>query len=363
MKKIVTFGEIMARLTPHGFLRLRQALPGTLEVTFAGAEANVAASLAMFGAKTSFVSALPDNPIADACIATLKGLGIDTSYIVRSDKGRLGLYFLETGANQRPSLVIYDRDGSTISMTSKDAYNWKEIFKDAGWLHISGITPALSRIAAECVLHSTKLAKAHGLIVSCDLNFRKKLWKWDASLSPNELAQKTMREIIPFIDVMIANEEDCEDVLSIKAGKTSVEDGKLDVERYPEVAQEVVRQFPNIKIVATTLRESISASHNNWGAMLYVAENKKAFFAPTSNNRYTPYEIKNIVDRVGGGDSFSAGLIFGLLEWGFEQPQKALNFAAAASCLAHSIVGDFNYVSRKEVESLMSGKGTGRVVR
>jgi len=363
MKPVVTFGEIMGRLAPHGFLRLRQSLPGCLDITFSGAEANVAASLAMFGATARFVSALPDNPVADACVGTLKGLGIDTKWIVRSDRGRLGLYFLETGANQRSSQVVYDRDSSTISMTGGDAYDWENIFRDAAWLHVSGITPALSKTAAEAVLQAVKLAKEKDLTVSCDLNFRKKLWKWDNTLSSNELARKTMEKIIPFVDVLIANEEDCEDVLSIKAGKTNVDAGKLDVDRYPDVAREVIRRFPNIKMVATTLRESISASHNNWGGMLYLAGKNEALFAPRSGDEYKPYEIKNIVDRVGGGDSFSAGLIFGLLEWGFNEPLKSLDFAAAASCLAHSISGDFNYASKKEVESLMKGKGSGRVVR
>ncbi len=363
MNTIVTFGEIMGRLIPHGFLRLKQALPGTLDVTFAGAEANVAASLAMLGADARFVSALPDNPLGDACLATLRGLGIDTRWVVRSARGRLGLYFLETGANQRPSRVIYDREHSSISLLPADSYDWKRALDGAAWLHVSGITPALSRQAAAATLSAVRSAKQQGLTVSCDLNFRNKLWRWEEGTEPRALAQRTMREVLNDVDVLIANEEDCGDVLSIHAADTDVHAGRLNVERYPDVAREVVRQFPNLRLVATTLRESISASHNNWGAMLYEVEEDRANYAPCRDGHYQPYEIRNIVDRVGGGDSFAAGLIFGMLEWGFDQASRALDFAAAASCLAHSILGDFNYVSRQEVEALAAGSSSGRVVR
>jgi 2-dehydro-3-deoxygluconokinase len=363
MGKVIGFGEIMGRLAPDQFYRFSQSCPGELDLTFAGAEANVAVSIAMLGGKAAFVSALPKHAVADACIRTLKTLDVDTQYILRTNEGRLGLYFVETGANQRPSNVIYDRDGSSVSLAPAGAYPWKEIFADADWLHISGITPALSRNAADAALTAVKKAKEADLTVSCDLNFRKKLWQWDASCKPRELAEKTMRTILPYVDVIIGNEEDASDVLGIRAGDTAVEAGKLSVEKYPEVARAIAAQFSNVRKVAITLRESISASHNNWGAMLYDISAGTAIFAPLNDGRYLPYEIRDIVDRVGGGDSFAAGLIFALNSGEFTDDQQALAFAVAASCLAHSIKGDFNFSSRSEVEELMNGSGSGRVVR
>lgn len=362
-KKIVTFGEIMGRLTPEGFLRFRQAVPGSLSITFGGAEGNVAASLALLGKQAVYITALPKHALADACVANMRAMGVDTSQIIRTDEGRLGLFFLETGANQRPSNVIYDRACSSICLTPAEAYPWKDIFKQACWFHVSGITPAISKMAAEATLVAVKEAKASGSNVSCDLNFRKKLWQWDGSLSPNELAEKTIREILPYVDVVIANEEDASDVLSIRAGDSDVHAGRLEIDRYPEVAKKIMSQFENVSKVAITLRESISATHNNWGAMLYDSKGQKAFFAPYKDGDYKPYRITNIVDRVGGGDAFAAGLIFALTTEDLSSPQTAISFAAAASCLAHSIPADFNYSSRSEVETLMGGSGSGRVVR
>lgn len=362
MSSIVTFGEIMGRLTPPGFLRLRQALPGTLEVTFAGAEANVAASLSMFGADAKFVTALPGNDLADACISTLQATGV-ASHIVRTDYGRLGLYFVEKGANQRPSRVTYDRDGSAISQTDPSVYDWTEIFADAQWFHVTGITPALSRHAADATLASVQAAKTLGLTVSCDLNFRGKLWRWEEDTPARDLARRVMTEVLPHVDVLIANEEDCGDVLGIRGEGTNIEAGQLDVERYPEVARQVISQFPNLDIVATTLRQSVSASHNNWGAMLYASQGDAALFSPQGEQGYQPYEIRNIVDRVGGGDAFAAGLIYGLTNADFPSLQEALDFAVAASCLAHSVEGDFNFASRSEVELLAKGSASGRVIR
>lgn len=353
----------MARLAPPGFQRFRQALPGALHVTFAGAEANVAASITMLGGTARFVTALPKNAIADACVDRLRGLGIDTRHIVRTKEGRLGLYFLETGANQRASQVIYDRDGASVALTPADRYPWPAIFEGARWFHISGITPAVSRLAAEAALAAVQAAKQAGATVSCDLNFRKKLWNWDAAQKPRALAEATMRGLLQFVDVVIANEEDCSDVLGIRAGASDVHAGKLEIDRYADVARQVVGQFPNVGHVAITLRESFSASHNNWGAMLYVAKDNQAHFAPLTNGQYAPYEIRNIVDRVGGGDAFASGLIFALTTPELSEPSTALRFATAASCLAHSIEGDFNYVSRAEVEALMGGAASGRVVR
>lgn len=363
MAKVVTFGEIMGRMAVPGFLRFKQALPGTIDVTFAGAEANVAASLSMLGARAAFVTALPTNAIADACVASLRTLGIDTQHIVQTGEGRLGLYFLETGANQRPSHVVYDRSWSSMSLTSADRYDWPAIFDGADWLHVTGITPSISRTAAEATLAAVESAKAAGLTVSCDLNFRKKLWRWDESVPPGELAEKTMRQVLPNVDLVIANEEDCAAVLGIHAAQTDVEAGELKIDSYPDVARRLVAQFANVSKVGITLRESISASHNNWGAMLYCADEDRACFAPLQGGAYRPYEIRNIVDRVGGGDSFAAGLIFALTTPELSDAQTTIQFATAASCLAHSVVGDFNYCTRAEVESLMGGSGSGRVVR
>lgn len=362
MKAIVTFGEIMGRLASPANLRLRQSRK--FDVTYAGAEASVAASICNFGGRARYITALPQHSLAEATMDAIRSVGIDTSYILRTSEGRLGLYFLETGANQRPSNVIYDRADSAISLTPPDAYNWDAIFEDAQWLHLSGITPALSINAAEATLMAAKKAKEAKVKVSIDLNFRGKLWKWGSSKSSRDLAQDTMRKILPYIDVVIGNEEDCHDVLGIKAGDTDVHSGSLDTSRYPDVARQVVQQFPNVEKVAITLRESLSATHNNWGAMLYDAKATKPFFAPlNAENEYEPYQIKNIVDRVGGGDSFAGGLIFALTTPELQDPPTALRYAVAASCLKHSIKGDFNYSTRSEVEKLMGGATSGRVVR
>jgi len=362
MKAIVTFGEIMGRLASPGNLRLRQARE--LEVTYAGAEASVAASICNFGGSARYVTALPKHALAEATMDSLRAVGIDTRFVLRTDSGRLGLYFLETGANQRPSNVIYDRTGSAVSLTPADAYDWDAIFDGAQWLHVSGITPALTQTTAEATLVAAQRAKAAGLQVSCDLNFRKKLWRWDASKQPRELAEETMRDILPYVDVVIGNEEDCSDVLGIHAADTDVYAGTLNTARYPDVARQVAAQFSNVRYVAITLRESLSATHNNWGAMLYDVENDTPFFAPLDGaGEYHPYQIRSIVDRVGGGDAFASGLIFSLTTHELSDAQTALRYAVAASCLKHSIKGDFNFSTRAEVESLMGGSASGRVVR
>lgn len=352
----------MGRIASPANLRLRQTR--NFEVTYAGAEASVAASICNFGGEARYVTALPKHALAEATMDSLRAIGIDTQYILRTNEGRLGLYFLETGANQRPSNVIYDRADSAIAITPSDAYDWDAIFTDAQWLHLSGITPALSKNASEASLFAAKKAKEAGISVSIDLNFRAKLWNWDSKYSTRGLAQKTMRNILPFIDVVVGNEEDCHDVLGIQAGDTNVHSGTLDTSRYPDVARQVIQQFPNVSKVAITLRESISASHNNWGAMLYNAASDRPAFAPLNKDgEYSPYQIKNIVDRVGGGDAFAAGLIFALTTPELNETQTALNYAVAASCLKHSIKGDFNYSTRTEVERLMGGNASGRVVR
>lgn len=273
------------------------------------------------------------------------------------------MYFLETGANQRASNVIYDRAHSSISLTPASAYDWDRAFADAAWFHTTGITLALSEVSAEAALAAAQSAKSRGITVSCDLNFRKKLWNWEPGTDGRVLAEKTMRRLLPFVDVVIANEEDAADVLGIHAAETDVHSGRVAHERYPDVAREIVAQFPNVQLAAITLRESLSASHNNWGAMLYDAAAAKAFFAPLADGEYAPYAIKNIVDRVGGGDSFGAALIFALTTPELSAPATAIAFAVAASCLAHSIPGDINYVTRGEVEALMKGAASGRVQR
>ncbi|WP_136482011.1 sugar kinase [Cognatitamlana onchidii] len=362
MNTVVTFGEIMGRIAAPDNLRLRQTRQ--FDMTYAGAEGSVAASICNFGGKARYVTALPKHALAEAAMDAVRAVGVDTQYVLRTDKGRLGMYFLETGANQRPSNVIYDRADSAIAITPANAYNWKDIFQGASWLHLSGITPALSKNAAQATLHAAKEAKEAGASVSIDLNFRGKLWNWDESKSARELAQETMRKILPFVDVVIGNEEDCHDVLGIKAGDTDVHAGKLDTSRYPDVARKVISQFPNVNKVAITLRESYSASHNNWGAMLFDGKSDKPFFAPLNvDGNYQSYQIKNIVDRVGGGDSFAGGLIFALTTKELSEPQIAVKYAVAASCLKHSIKGDFNFSTRAEVEALMGGSGSGRVVR
>lgn len=360
---VVAFGEIMLRLTPPGNIRLRQTRE--LEALYAGAEASVCHSVCIFGGSARYVTALPkNNPMAEACMDSLRATGMDTKYVLRTETGRMGIYFLETGANQRASNVVYDREGASIAVTPTDSYDWDAIFAGAQWLHLSGITPALSQCAADATLQAAKKAKAAGCQVSIDLNYRGKLWKWEPGTPQRELCQKTMRTILPFVDVVIANEEDCSDVLGIKAGNTDVHAGSLDTARYPDVAKQVVEQFPNVSKVAITLRESMSASHNKWGAMLYDAKTQSPSFAPLdASGTYQPYEIKNIVDRVGSGDSFAAGLIFALTTPKLSEPVTALKYAVAASCLKHSIKGDCNYSTRGEVEALMGGSGSGRVVR
>ena len=342
MARVITFGEIMLRLKSPGFEKLMQT--PVLEATFGGGEANVAVSLANFGLDAAFVTALPDNDLGKACLMEVRKFGVDVSNIIMLP-GRMGVYFLEAGANQRPSKVIYDRAGSAIAAAPRDSLDWDKAFQGGDWFHISGITPALSASAAELALDAVKKAKELGLTVSCDLNYRAKLWKY------GKAAPEVMGELVKFVDVCIANEEDIQKSLGIKVD-VDVSAGQLDAEQYQKLAQQVIALYPNVSKVAITLRESLSASRNNWSACLYDGE---GFY--TSQK----YAITDIVDRVGGGDSFSAGLIYGLLEKG--TPQEALEFATAASCLKHSIYGDFNRVSVAEVEKLMGGNQSGRVQR
>jgi 2-dehydro-3-deoxygluconokinase len=358
------FGEIMARIAPPGGLRWRQALPGAVQVTWGGGEANVCASLALFGQQARYLTALPKTPITESVVGTLRGLGVDTSHILWRKEGRLGLYFVEGGANQRGSTVVYDRSHSAISLAEPEEFDFDAALQDVHWLHLSGITPAISAAACRANLALAKRAKQAGVTVSCDLNFRKKLWNWQAGKAPAALARECMSELLPFVDLVIANEEDAADVLGIHATGTDVTTGQINATAYQSVAEQIVARFPNVQHVAITLRESISADHNNWGAMLYVAAEKQAHFAPlNSSGKYQPYEIRDIIDRVGGGDSFAAGLLYALNSPDFTAPSQAISFAVAASCLKHSIQGDFNYVTREEVVALIAGNTSGRVQR
>jgi 2-dehydro-3-deoxygluconokinase len=345
--RVITLGEVMLRLKAPGFERFFQS--PLFEATFGGGEANVAVSLANFGVEVAFVTALPANPIGDACIAFLRGKGVDTSLIVRGGE-RMGIYFLEAGANQRPSRVIYDRSYASIATLKPQEVDWEKVFRGATWFHITGITPALSETAAELSLRAVQEAKEHGVTISCDYNFRKNLWKY------GKKAPQVMRELVRFVDIGIANEEDCQQSLGIvlEEGdwKREVETGQLDPARYEALCKKVMAEFPNLKMQAITLRESYSADYNGWSACLYDG---KTFLL---GNRY---EITDIIDRIGAGDAFAAGLIYGLNA--FDQPAQALQFAIAASCLKHSIPGDMNLVSVDEVKRLMAGEASGRVQR
>lgn len=342
MKYVTTFGEIMLRLKSPHHERFFQS--PALEATFGGGEANVAVSLSLLGDDSRFVTALPNDAIADGAVSEVRKHGVDTSAIVRTAHGRVGIYFLETGANQRPSKVVYDRAGSAIAIAEPSLFDWPAILKDSDWLHITGITPAISQSAADCALAAMKGAKELGVTVSIDLNYRKKLWKYGKS------APEVMRELTKYADVVIANEEDIQKCLGIEAD-VDVTKGELSDAVYEQLAKKVQSQFPNVRHVAITLRESISADRNGWRAVLL---GEKGFHVSPR------YAIDDIIDRVGGGDSFSAGLIFGLRHM---EEQEALRFAVAASCLKHSIGGDFNLTTRPEVDALMKGDGSGRVQR
>jgi 2-dehydro-3-deoxygluconokinase len=358
------FGEVMMRVAPRGHYRLAQVLPGSVETTFAGAEANVCVSLSMLGAQARYLTMLPQNMLGDSVIGNLRGLGVDVSAIRRRGDGRLGVYYVETGANQRGSTVTYDRDYSAISLAGPEEYDFDAALEGIRRVHATGITPSLSEKAYRATLGLVRRAKERGCQVSCDLNYRKKLWRWRPGTAPNLLARECMTEVLKSVDLLIANEEDAADVLDIHATGTDVEKGQLNIAGYEQVAREITARFPNIGRVAVTLRESKSADHNNWGGMLFDARANSAVYAPLDGaGKYAPYEIRDIVDRVGGGDSFAAGLLFALETPELAEPQKTLHFAVAASCLKHSVIGDFNFTSRAEVEALMGGAAAGRVRR
>lgn len=340
--KILTFGEIMLRLKAPGKERLLQS--PVLEATFGGGEANVAVSLANYGSDVSYITLLPDNALGDACLCELRSFGVDVSQI-RRGPGRMGIYFLETGVNQLPSKVVYDRSHSSIACAGPGDIDWSAAFEGVDWFHTTGITPAISESAKNLTLEAVKKAKELGITVSFDLNYRKNLWKYGVS------ATDVMQEITRYVDIAIANEEDVQKSLGISAD-VDVSSGALDQDKYRKLSDKVLQAYPNMKMIAITLRESHSADWNGWSACL---NDRKQFLVSKH------YEIRNILDRVGGGDSFAGGLIYGLNH--YESNQDALEFAVAASCLKHGISGDFNRVSKADVEKLMSGDGSGRVQR
>lgn len=340
--KFLTFGEIMLRLKAPGQERLLQS--ALLEATFGGGEANVAVSLANYGEDAAFLTVLPDSLLGDLCLGELRRFNVDTGRILRGP-GRMGLYFLEPGANQLPSRVLYDRAGSSMALAGPGSICWDDALKEVQWFHITGITPAISQSAMELSLEAVKEAKKRNISVSCDLNYRKNLWKYGVN------AQEVMCELLRYADVAIANEEDVQKSLGITAN-VQVEQGELSRDKYRALGDKVLAAYPNLQMIAITLRESHSADWNGWGACL---NDGKAFYTSKT------YEIRDIVDRVGGGDSFAGGLLYGLHR--YDALQDALEFATAASCLKHSVLGDFNRVSTQEVEKLMTGDGSGRVQR
>lgn len=344
MKKVVTFGEIMMRLSPPGLLRFEQAR--SFDVIYGGGEANVAVALAHLGVPVDYVTRLPDSDLGEACLDFLRQYGVGVDKVVRGGD-RLGIYFLEIGAAQRGSKVIYDRAGSALATIERGMVDWDAVFDEADWFHWTGITPAISLGAADVCLEAVEAANQRKLTISCDLNYRAKLWKWGRT------AEEVMDELVRHCDIAIGNEEDADKIFGIRAPEADVIAGEVEAKRYRAVCEQLSERFPNLKRIAFTLRGSISASHNTWSGVLW--DEGEFYQAPM-------YEITPIVDRVGGGDSFVGGLIFSLHARA-DDPQKALDFAVAASCLKHSIPGDFNLVWLSEVERLMQGDASGRVSR
>jgi len=343
-RKVVTFGEIMLRLSSPGFLRFVQA--SSFEAIYGGAEANVAIALANFGIQVDYVTRLPQHEIGDACLNYLRQFGVGVEKIIRGGD-RLGIYFFEKGAAQRGSKVIYDRANSSLATIQPGMINWEKVFSDACWFHWTGITPALSKGAAETCLEAVKKAKEMGLTVSCDLNYRSKLWRWGRT------AGEVMSGLMRYVDILIGNMEHAEMIFGIKTSNVDILEGKDRTEKCLYVARKLMERFQNLKRVAITLRESISASHNTWSGVIYDGEN--LYTAPT-------YNITHIVDRVGGGDAFAAGLIYGFLKFN-DDLQRVLNFAVAAGCLKHTIVGDAAILSVEEVEKIAAGTGSSEVSR
>ncbi len=342
--RVICFGEIMMRLSPPGNLRFSQAR--NFDLIYGGGEANVAVSLAGFGLPVSYLTRLPDHDLGRACASFVAGYGVDVSHIVYGGE-RLGIYFLENGAMQRGSKVIYDRAGSSLATIQPGQIDWPRVLEGAGWFHWTGITPAISETAAQVCLEGVRTAGEMGLTISCDLNYRAKLWKWGKS------ASQVMPELVALSHIAVGNEEDADKVFGIKAPKTDITSGRVEGENYKTVARELMERFPNLTGAAITLRGSLSASHNAWSGLYY--DGQEYYLSPV-------HQLTHIVDRVGGGDAFAAGLIHGLIKHP-DQPQRVIDFAVAASALKHSILGDFNLISVSEAEKLMVGDSSGRVSR
>lgn len=361
---IAGFGEVMLRLAPEGKGRLSQALPGTLKATFGGGEANVCAELAMLGGSSRYLTALPDNAVARCCAAELRSLGCDVSHIRYTSGGRMGLYYIEHGSIMRGSSVLYDREGSVIATLPPAEYDFRAMLAGVTHLHLTGITPSLSKTAFESTLAIANTAAELGISISVDLNYRKKLWNWEPGTPKNLLARRCMEQIVALADTIIGNEEDASDVFDISAPGSSVESGHLNLQGYQEVAATLASRFPKARHIAITLRESLSADVNRWGGMLFDCAAKTAHFAPLDEQgNYAPYQLTHIVDRFGGGDSFCGGLLFALNTPELATPDQAIRFAVAASALKHTIQGDYNRVTLNEVKNLMKGSVSGRVQR
>lgn len=343
MSRVVTFGEVMLRLATPGFARFQQAMPGSLNASFAGAEASIAASLAYLGMDAAFVTALPTHALADACIADFRSLGVETKHILRTHEGRLGTFFLEHGTNQRGGNVIYDREGSAVAITPASAYDWDAIFTGCEWFVISGITPAISRNAAEVALVALQEAARRHIKVVCDMNYRTKLWHWDPPLAARALATRTMATLLPFVNVFVGGISDATAMLGIE------HTGDLHA-----LARQITAQFPSLTHAAFTLRDGSTSTAQCFSGALYEAATDTLHTAPN-------YTIAQVIDRLGAGDAFTAGLVFSFLQ--NSAPSAAISFATAAGCLAHSIEGDYNYSTRTEIETLTQGDGGGRVSR
>lgn len=355
MKRTVCLGEIMVRITTPGVKKIRQSWPGDAEISFAGSESNVAMSLAIQGCPSSFVTALPKNDVAECCLGMLRNVGVDTERILRTERGRVGAYYVEGGADQRSSKVIYDREDSVFSKTGPEAYDWDKIFEGADWFHASGITPAITRTTADLVIEAVKQAKKRGLTVSWDLNYRTKLWLWDPSKSQKELAQEVTAKVLPYADVLIGNIEDS-DCVGVYTNDT--------IEHNPEFCHTLLKKYPNIKLIATILRDMPSANRDSWGGILYDAKSDKQYVAPLKNGVFAPWRVEDIVDPIGSGDAFSAALIYALKDPEIKGDlQFAAEYTMACSVLAQTMRGDCNYTTKAEALALLKKGSNGAVQR
>jgi len=352
VNRIVAIGEIMARLSTPGGQRFQQAMPGSLDVHFGGAEASVAALIAHLGGRSAYVTALPNNPLGRACIANLNSLGVEMQHTLLTDDGRLGLYFVEHPASQRAGQVIYDRRDSAFAITPPDAYDWDRIFVDASWCVTSGITPAISSNGAAVAREAISQARCSGVPIACDLNYRSKLWRWGDGQSPPELAAATMQSLVDQVDLLVTGRGDATQLLGVDAGKSD-----------ESLLSKIAAQYPQLRSIALTRRSSVSAKHQRFGASLYVVETQRTYNAPQQAERDGQFDITDVVDRIGSGDAFLGALLFALQTPELADPQSAISFATAACVLAHSIPGDISFITRDEIESLMNGPAAGRLDR